>query len=95
MHKKGLKIISIDFDLDENEEYIICTIIDNGIGRTKSAEIKAKNQSKHRSFSTESIAQRLELLNENHSMKQLITYSDELDNDEIVGTKVVVNIPLG
>ncbi|HRA71916.1 MAG TPA: histidine kinase, partial [Flavobacterium sp.] len=95
MHKKGLKTISIDFDLNENEEYIICTIIDNGIGRTKSAEIKAKNQSKHQSFSTESIAQRLELLNENHSIKQLITYSDELDNDEIVGTKVVVNIPLG
>jgi tetratricopeptide (TPR) repeat protein len=95
MHKKGFKTISIDFDLDENEEYIICTIIDNGIGRTKSAEIKAKNQSKHRSFSTESIAQRLELLNENHSIKQLITYSDELENDEIVGTKVVVNIPLG
>ena len=95
MHKKGLKTISIDFDLNENEEYIICTIIDNGIGRTKSAEIKAKNQSKHRSFSTESIAQRLELLNENHSIKQLITYSDELENDEIVGTKVVVNIPLG
>jgi sensor histidine kinase YesM len=95
MHKNGLKTISINFDLDENEEYIICTIVDNGIGRTKSAEIKAKNQSKHQSFSTESIAQRLELLNENHSIKQLITYSDELENNEIVGTKVVVNIPLG
>lgn len=95
MHKNGLKTISIDFDLDENGEHIICTIIDNGIGRTRSAEIKAKNQSKHRSFSTESIAQRLELLNENHSIKQLISYSDLVENDAIVGTKVVINIPLG
>jgi len=95
LHKIGIKKVTIHFELDTNEEYIICTITDNGIGRAKSAEIKAKNQSKHQSFSTESIAQRLELLTENHSVKQLITYSDELENDAIVGTKVVVNIPLG
>ena len=94
MHKIGRKAIAIDFDLSANEEYIICTIIDNGIGRQKSAEIKAKNQNNHLSFSTASIGQRLELLNENLKLKHLIVYEDVLENEIIVGTKVVVNIPL-
>lgn len=94
MHKSGLKKISINFELDSNEEYSICTIIDNGIGRQKSAEIKAGNLEKHSSFSTKSIQQRLELLNDNLQLQELITYSDIEENDTIVGTKVVVNIPL-
>jgi two-component system LytT family sensor kinase len=94
MHKIGKKIIEIDFDLSASEEYIICTIIDNGIGRQKSAEIKAKNQNNHLSFSTASIEQRLELLNQTLKLKHLIVYEDVLANEIIVGTKVVVNIPL-
>ena len=94
LHKNGIKKVTIDFELDTNEEYIICTIIDNGIGRQKSAEIKAKNQNNHQSFSTESIEQRLELLNENLKLENLITYSDIIENDLISGTKVIINIPI-
>lgn len=93
LHKIGKKIIEIDFDLSVSEEYIICTIIDNGIGRQKSAEIKAKNQNNHLSFSTASIEQRLELLNENLKLNHLVVYEDIVANEIIVGTKVVVNIP--
>jgi sensor histidine kinase YesM len=94
MHKNGLKTISINFDLDENEEYIVCTIIDNGIGRTKSAEIKANSQVKHNSFSTKSIEERLVLLNENLKLKELITYYDLVEDEIISGTKVIIKIPL-
>ena len=94
LHKSGSKKVSINFELDSREEYIICTIIDNGIGRKKSAEIKAKNQNNHLSFSTASIAQRLELINENLKLKHLIVYEDVLGNEIIVGTKVLVNLPL-
>jgi sensor histidine kinase YesM len=95
MHKSGLKTIAIDFDLSSSEAYLICTIIDNGIGRQKSAEIKAGNLEKHNSFSTKSIQQRLELLNDNLHLQELILYSDVIENETIVGTEVTINIPLG
>lgn len=94
MHKSGLKTIAINFDLSSSEDYLICTIIDNGIGRQKSAAIKAGNLEKHNSFSTKSIQHRLELLNDNLQLQELIVYSDLLENDSVVGTKVVVHIPL-
>ncbi len=94
MHKNGLKTLTIDFDLSSNEEYLICTILDNGIGRNKSAEIKANNQIKHNSFSTQSIEERLHLLNEKLQLNDLIVYTDVTKNGEVSGTKVIVNIPL-
>ena len=94
MHKNGLKTLTIDFDLSSNEEYLICTILDNGIGRNKSAEIKANNQVKHNSFSTQSIEERLHLLNEKLQLNDLIVYTDVTENGEVTGTKVTVNIPL-
>jgi sensor histidine kinase YesM len=94
LHKKGSKTIAIDFDLSTNEAYLICTVTDNGIGRQKSAEIKAGNLEKHHSFSTKSIQQRLELLNDDMQLQELITYFDVLENDIVMGTKVVINIPL-
>ncbi len=94
LHKSGLKKITIDFELNTTEEFIICTVIDNGIGREKSAEIKSKNSAKHQSFSTESIEQRLELLNDNLKLNHLVVYEDVIENEIIVGTKAIVNIPL-
>lgn len=95
LHKSGLKKVGIHFELSENEEYIICTIKDNGIGRIKAAEIKAGNIENHHSFSTQSIQQRLELLNQKTHLKDLITYEDVIENNSVIGTKVIVNIPIG
>jgi two-component system, LytTR family, sensor kinase len=39
LHKAGEKKVEVNFQLSDNEQYIIATINDNGIGRTKSAEI--------------------------------------------------------
>jgi len=95
LHKEGLKKLIIRFDLNELENYIFCTVEDNGIGRTKSAEIKANNSHKHASFSTSSIEQRLELLNANLKLNNLIVYQDVTDsNNNIIGTKVEIKIPL-
>lgn len=95
LHKIGEKKININFALDDKEEYIICTIIDNGIGRKKAAEIKMNNQNIHSSFSINSIEERLQLLNKELQLKQLIIYSDELDKDQkCIGTKVIMLIPI-
>lgn len=94
MHKKGPKSIAIDFNLDAKETHLICTITDNGIGRQKSAEIKANNPVKHQSFSSQSIEERLALLNENLQLDNLITYTDLIQDGEALGTQVVLHIPL-
>lgn len=95
LHKEGLKKLSVYFDLDTKEEFMLCTIEDNGIGRERSAEIRAGNANKHVSFSTVSIEQRLELLNSNLKLNDLIIYNDLKDErGKAKGTKVEIKIPL-
>lgn len=95
MHKKGAKKIQVFFAINLPETVITCTVIDNGIGRDKSAQINAKNHPEHHSFSTQSIEQRLGLLNSTQQLKKLIDYSDVLDEqNQISGTQVVINIPI-
>lgn len=95
LHQKGAKKVSVHFAIDAEETHLICTVIDNGIGREKSAEIKAKNNSTHNSFSTQAIEQRLELLNDKLQLPDLITYTDLVSNEnEVNGTKVVIKIPI-
>lgn len=95
LHQKSDKKVSVNFDIDNEETHLICTVIDNGIGREKSAEIKAKNHSTHNSFSTQAIKQRLELLNDKLHLSDLITYTDLVSNEnEVNGTKVVIKIPI-
>jgi two-component system, LytTR family, sensor kinase len=95
LHQKGDKKVSVHFDIDEEETHLICTVIDNGIGREKSAEINAKNHSTHNSFSTKAIEQRLELLNEKLQLPDLIAYTDLVSSDNVInGTKVVIKIPI-
>jgi two-component system, LytTR family, sensor kinase len=98
MHKKGAKKIDVNFGFSENEQYIIVTITDNGVGREKSAEINKLNQNKHKSFSTAATESRLQLLanaNDTASSKQLIEYQDITDvTSNCIGTKVVVTVPV-
>lgn len=90
LHKKGLKQLNISFNLNNTEDILTCTIEDNGIGRKKSEEIKINN--KHNSFSTESIAQRLQLLNNDNENVNYVDLIDENGNG--IGTRVIVKINL-
>ena len=93
LHQTGQKKLSISFGIDANRENILCTIIDNGIGRQKSEAIKTKNN--HVSFSTTATEQHLEILNKIKSDKKLIVYEDILDqNKTCIGTKVRLTIPI-
>jgi LytS/YehU family sensor histidine kinase len=61
LHKKGNKELTIHFELNEK---LICTIIDNGVGRKRSEEIKKRLTEQHQSFATEATQKRIELLNQ-------------------------------
>jgi len=90
LHKKGQKELSITFSL---EEQMICTIVDNGIGREKAAEIKQRQKNQHTSFSTQAIKKRMEILSTQFGMEASFKYEDILAEDGICGTKVIITIP--
>lgn len=91
LHKEGTKILTITFELKEN---LICTIEDNGIGREKAKAIKQRQRSDHESFSGKAIQNRFEILSNVFEGKFGYTYEDLYENNEGVGTKVTLTIPI-
>ena len=69
-------------------------IIDNGVGRKRSEELKMKLLKRHKSFATEATDKRLALLNYNKKHKIELLVEDYDINAADVGTKVIIKIPL-
>ncbi|AWI27193.1 tetratricopeptide repeat-containing sensor histidine kinase [Flavobacterium pallidum] len=85
---KGLLTLSIAL---ENKKIKI-TIEDNGIGLTKSAELKTKNQKAHHSRGITNTKERITLLNELY--KKGITFSIAEKNHPETGTIVLIYFPI-
>jgi hypothetical protein len=92
LHKKGDKNLSVGFSL--NEEILICEIIDNGVGRKRSEEIKVRNVRTHQSFATEATDKRMDLLNSFNDKKYNFEIIDLYEDDKALGTKVIISIPV-
>ena len=74
---------------------LICTIVDNGIGREKSKAIKLRQRSEHESFSGKAIHKRFEILSNVFEGDFGYKYEDLCDeNKEAIGTKVILSIPI-
>ncbi len=86
LHKKGKKHLDINFSIKDN--FLVCEIIDNGVGRKKSAEINLR-RTKYKSFATEANKKRIDLINETYSQKIILNTIDLFDNDMPIGTKVI------
>jgi hypothetical protein len=91
LHKKGPKSIEIKFQL-KNE--LICTIRDNGIGRIKSQEIKERQSIDHKSFATDAINQRVDIINTTFGKGIRIEIEDLFEDNEAAGTLVILTIPI-
>lgn len=92
LHKKGDKILNINFHQIEN--VLTCEIIDNGVGRKRSEEIKLRNARVHQSFATEATDRRMDLLNSFNDKKYSFQIIDLYEGDISLGTKVIVSIPV-
>ncbi|MDP3945854.1 MAG: two-component regulator propeller domain-containing protein [Lutibacter sp.] len=83
--------ICIDFKI-ENDEFLICEIIDNGVGIQKN-ENSVTSSSSGISFSN--INERLQLINVTKSEENLVIISNVTDEfNTLVGLKVTLKIPL-
>lgn len=89
--KEGPGLINLNFRL--SGQLVICEIIDNGIGRQKSAELKDK-KSKHKSTGMMVTIKRLEQFKLQTGVNAGVEILDLKDeNESPAGTKVVVAVP--
>ncbi len=89
MNKDKRGAIKIDIAIEEN--YLRCSIEDNGIGRKRAAEIKAKRNIKQKSVGMSITKERLDILNNKKINVEIIDLKDDLGKAE--GTKVIIRIP--
>ncbi len=69
---------------------LVVKVSDNGIGRTRSAELKTDNQKKHRSTGLKNIKERLFILNNVYKTHYEVEVSDGPGGE---GTLVIIKIP--
>ncbi len=73
---------------------ILFEVIDNGIGYSRSQELKIEETIKHKSLATQIVYERLENINKNKNKKIQIKISDIVNSlQQITGTKVQFEIP--
>jgi ligand-binding sensor domain-containing protein len=70
-------------------EYLLITITDDGIGRSKAAALKSKNSTSNKSYGMQITAQRIEQLNKNNSV-EMIDLTDSTGH--ALGTKIMIRI---
>lgn len=93
MHKeeKG----HLEIEIFEQDDSLICKIIDDGIGRKKAAELKSKSASPHKSLGMRITADRIALLRQEKETNSYITIQDLLLPDGSPGgTEVILKIPV-
>jgi ligand-binding sensor domain-containing protein len=86
----------LDIEMKIENNFILCTINDNGIGRERSSESKANSVKRgHKSLGMKITRDRLELLNSVHNSSLSVNITDLYgDNGEAAGTKVEIFIPI-
>ncbi|HBS86867.1 MAG: hypothetical protein A2W91_12615 [Bacteroidetes bacterium GWF2_38_335] len=80
--------------ISREDDLIICSVEDNGIGRVKSREINERQKS-HESLGTKITKNRLQLINSLYGNQLNLKYIDLMDGSgNPIGTKVVLNLPV-
>ena len=94
MHKEFGGKVSILLHL-VGENMLEIQIIDNGVGREKSAEYKSKTATKHKSFGMKVTNERIDLINQIYKTNANVEIEDLYDqNQNGIGTKVTIQIPI-
>ena len=87
--------IDVNVGLEQSESMVVINITDNGIGREKSALLKSKTATKHKSFGMKVTSERLALTNARYKTCASVTLTDLLTNNGApAGTRVTLKIPI-
>lgn len=92
MHKKEKGHLSLRFAAEGN--MIACTIEDDGVGRSKAAEMKSLSANTYKSMGMGITRDRIEIMNKMDAMGISTEVIDKTDHTgKSAGTKVIVRIP--
>jgi two-component system, LytTR family, sensor kinase len=92
--KKNDGKIEVSF-LKRNNKSILCVVEDNGVGRKRAMESKAKSNIVHQSRSTEIINEKLQLIGTGRKNKNKLNYIDLYDvSGNAIGTRAELEIPI-
>ena len=91
--KKGIKKIKLSFE-KEKDSHLIITIIDNGIGRKKSAAIKKKKIHKKESIGIKITEERLKSFTKDYKNNYSLNFTDLFNEAKAIGTQVILKIPI-
>ena len=89
--KEGNGLITVDFDVQNDQ--LIVTISDNGIGIAKSAAMKENSMKAHKSMALEITKKRLEMMQAIISKPAHIEIKELETNNIVTGTKVTLRLP--
>jgi len=93
MPKDEKGVVKIDMKLEE--DHIVCTIEDNGIGRQAAQERKKMKDTNHNSLGTRIVSSRLDLVNSLYGTSLHTVYTDlKNEKGESDGTRVEIHIPI-
>jgi LytS/YehU family sensor histidine kinase len=90
--KEGNGKIEVHFDVQNKQ--LVCTISDNGIGLTKSKEMKENSVVAHQSMALEITKKRLEIMEATISKSAQIDIKEIEEKGEIIGTRVTLRLPI-
>jgi len=91
LHKEGERHLTID--LSEENNILLCTIVDNGIGREAAAVVKSKSAEKQKSMGLQITRERLALINRGLEQKTGLEIEDLFDKEgNATGTRVILRI---
>ncbi|WP_293890962.1 DUF2225 domain-containing protein [Flavobacterium sp.] len=84
--------IEVVFDIHNGQ--LVCTITDNGIGLSKSKQMKENSMQAHKSMALEITKKRLEIMEATISKSAQIEIKELTTNNEINGTQVKLLLPI-
>ncbi len=85
----------ITVDIRKNENYLICTIEDNGVGRKLAEQYKGARHIEYQSRGMSLTVSRIEMLPGNSNYKAGVDWEDiTTDNGSVAGTRVIIKLPL-
>lgn len=92
----GNKSIHIKVNFAKQDETLVCTIDDNGIGINQSIKSKNENTIRHKPLGIENIKNRIALLNEKYSLYARVDIKDKKDipGCDGSGTRVTLYLPI-
>ncbi|MBK7882695.1 MAG: histidine kinase [Chitinophagaceae bacterium] len=92
LKKEGRGEIQIRFEQDNH--YLLVTVMDNGEGKDAASNFLAKRDGKEFNNTINTALQHIDLLNYRQSQKVSVEQHNIYNETTIVGTKVILNIPL-